>query len=1185
VKRTTGKLITGIFAMALLLGGFGVFQSSALAQATATMAVTPSSATDVAAENTRICAKCGSTDAQFKISVTHSAANTETGKVETVAVEVKNLDLGTLSSKQFPDSNAKTITLIETGANTGVFERVVTSVNLTTGLVSDMNPDSDTGAAVGDLNTAVVFTAASGATTTVLTDANARDTANSGKVSVKDGDNMVGGTILMLTGPAAGETRALTGYTDTSGAIAVSAFTGTPTSGGGDTYRLFPKATVGVFTGQTLQVSYAAASLGQSPKTIVNDEVKPSVVRTAPEVSTITKKGQTITFSVDITDVGAGFPAKAADVVDNNTAGTKGRMQLFVGNAAVSLASSAYTAITGGYRMNASFSSTAIASLSSSSGKVIWWVEVEDLAGNVQQLSDSISATSTGAGADTGTTVVDAAIANMATGAFITPSGKERYATITIGGLDQTRKIDGYTAGSGTLTFSADATGKSTDRFTRADITGTVVATASSTTFSAPGFSGLKANEVIGGRITAPTGASDALETLAVTAYTDNSPSTGQATITAAFSNQPAQNEAYTLSKVGFQVPSGTKYLIRKAGLITVDGDKPVFSAAVTGENWNSGSSAGARLKTGLNAKDTAIRITFTDNTGLDSATVVPAAIAVAGNTVSSVLLVDVVGENVTPAVARQPVDIFVTLGTGLLSSARPNVTIASTVKDKAGNAFGGTTVKPTDKLGPKLAVSLDNTLSKKQVKATIASDELLVAAPTIATKVMTSTTAGTLGTVPGTAPSTTGVQTGIMGYSHTVKIASLGANAGRKYNIYVTGSDTGSNPSSTGHSTDGTKSSAITFELDQWLNNGNPPKVSISDKVAKAIITGGSVAVPKVEAVDPLIVTVDFNLGCTVSGSTQTCATAGEVNEYIRDSNKTVTMTAASIKMTFKDNTTETITYDVATQVSTPDNKRFTIAILSPKVAKYTMTVKAEDAAGNNALKNPLATSAQSLKYDWEVTAPSPVSVKLSPGWNMISLPFAPANPAINSVISATHPISLVMTYDQVSQVWMVSRRDAATGLFTGDVAVIVSTSAYFVNTTSFEPLKLLRPPLATAAAAPPAPPAITVKTGWNMVPVASNVVPLPTSIDGDTYFATLGTNWLKALAWNPLTRVWMSVAPKQVAFTSTASYASESFTDRCGKAYAAGSFTATGQTVKAPVCTGQGMWLWVTKDGVLIP
>ena len=221
--------------------------------------------------------------------------------------------------------------------------------------------------------------------------------------------------------------------------------------------------------------------------------------------------------------------------------------------------------------------------------------------------------------------------------------------------------------------------------------------------------------------------------------------------------------------------------------------------------------------------------------------------------------------------------------------------------------------------------------------------------------------------------------------------------------------------------------------------------------------------------------------------------------------------LTSAKLNVSFKDGTDEDYTFNLTTEISSPDNIKFTIPLLNPRVGNYKLTVKAVDEAGNNRLDG--AGTAQSLSAEWEVVPARPVAIELKPGWNLVSLPFQPGNPAINSVIGANHPADIVMTYDNATQVWLVSRRDAESGLFVGDIAVMTANTAYFIRTDNFQELTILRPPVATAAAAPPPPPAITVVQGWNLVPVVSNDVPIPAGISADDYFGTLNAaanRWL---------------------------------------------------------------------------
>ena len=393
----------------------------------------------------------------------------------------------------------------------------------------------------------------------------------------------------------------------------------------------------------------------------------------------------------------------------------------------------------------------------------------------------------------------------------------------------------------------------------------------------------------------------------------------------------------------------------------------------------------------------------------------------------------------------------------------------------------------------------------------------------------------------PAGAPSPTQTAAKSYTYGVTATTANPTGSNGGKYNVYVVGVDTqhAENLGNAGHASDANNAAAFTFQLDTALNGGMDPKVSVADATA----TDSSGDAPDVEAVDPMIVTVDW---------------ANEAGEYPGDSYRTVTLTSAVLKISFSDGSSESKTFDLTTEVSSSDWIKYTIPILNPKVGTYTLTVKGEDSAGNES-----GTAGHSAT--WNVVSAKPVNINLEPGWNLISLPFQPANPAINSVIGTNHPVDIVMTYDNASQVWMVSRRDAESGLFVGDIAVMTANTAYFVRTDKFEAIKLLRPALATAAAAPPPPPAIAVVEGWNLVPIVSNEIPTPKTIPADDYFGTLGDKgWLKALTFNTLLRTWASVSPGDTVPDGD---------------------DEDDEPDPATVEVGKGYWLYATGAGVIIP
>jgi len=137
-------------------------------------------------------------------------------------------------------------------------------------------------------------------------------------------------------------------------------------------------------------------------------------------------------------------------------------------------------------------------------------------------------------------------------------------------------------------------------------------------------------------------------------------------------------------------------------------------------------------------------------------------------------------------------------------------------------------------------------------------------------------------------------------------------------------------------------------------------------------------------------------------------------------------------------------------------------------------------------------------------------------------------------------------------------------------------------------------------------------VVTGWNLVPVLTNEVPLPGdgagAISADDYFGTLRTTtgdaaWLKALTWNTSTQTWDSIGPGDTVLRTAgeknpctdatlAAAAVKATTEPCqSAAYTEVGGTATvfdnSDTVvmEEELAIGAGVWVWSTVDGVIIP
>ena len=874
------------------------------------------------------------------------------------------------------------------------------------------------------------------------------------------------------------------------------------------------------FNGNRIQIEYEPTDSNTfaTYATITVDNVQPQLVTNSPSIPLISKGSVDITFSADITDGGSGYDAKVetiagktdspgilADTTNDET--DLGGVRLVVAGNVVALGESNFSAIDGGWNVWATINSSAIQSIGANTP---WYFETRDRAGNTRRSSGSVELK----------------------GVSVT-SAQSQVTDSRFGGNLQANTFD-----SSSMKVTRDS---------------------NSVSLPITGFSGLTSTGEADGTFTLGASGSDPDVRNAENPFGNNAP-----------------------------ITDGDDFELVGTNLLTVDSKAPRLAGGVTGS-----ATTGVAYKSsppkgdarGITGKANSIKIEFADDgkdaddnagSNIDASTVTPAAFTVGNNSVNSALVVDN--------------DVYLTLSDNLGPDEQPSITIASgQIKDKAGNAYGGERIaKAKDGLGPNLSLSKSGDLSKDKVTVTVTTDEQLSQLPEVdlrrvglsdgtlvdfgalvcqsvdeeaGSPLLLGVDIGDLGATEqcgalqepesetntnlvglviadprapqGGEPSVS--QTGALSYTFSVTPSTAPGNGG-KFNVYVTGVDTQDslNESKTGTNKGANNVGAFTFQLDSALNGGGDPVVKVGEEEA----VGGEGDVPTVEAIDNLIVTVDF---------------AGEANEYPGDSYRTVDLTLAELTVSFKDGTTEKTTFNLTTDVNSPDNVQFTLALLNPKVGNYSLKVKATDSAGN-------ASGTAGHTSRWEVVSAKPVKIDLQPGWNMISLPFQPGNPAINSVIPSTHPADIVMTFDGPTQTWLVSRRDAESGLFVGDIAVMTASTAYFVRTTNFLALSILRPPIATNAAPPPQIPALAVVKGWNLIPIVSNASPLPDEIPADEYFGTLANagnaGWLKAITFNTLARTWEDVTPG----------------------------TPEGETPEM-VKRGKGYWLYATGDGVIIP
>ena len=433
--------------------------------------------------------------------------------------------------------------------------------------------------------------------------------------------------------------------------------------------------------------------------------------------------------------------------------------------------------------------------------------------------------------------------------------------------------------------------------------------------------------------------------------------------------------------------------------------------------------------------------------------------------------------------------------------SATPKVEVASGgIRDAAGNANStALTVKTArDGLAPTFTVDVagDDTggvaVSGDEITITVTANETLITNPTIQYGVVVKNEDDELKVALGEDdnPDLTPVGgltfKGSDQWEGTVDVNGIGA-----FVVMVMGEDTASNGGVSG-GTDPEKSSAILFETD----NAIPGPVLDPDHE-------GSVS-----RSDPFL-SIDWS---------------SEGEEYAGDTHKKVTLTVLTLDGE-----------DVLDRAATSNDRSFILTTSDLALGDHKIEVNGMDESGNELDSNH--------KVTFTVKASPATKIELKPGMNLISFPGTPADTSINSVVTLSQ-VTAISTYDAATGLWLSATRDDS-GMLSGSLEQIDAQHAYWVSTTSFDPIKVDIPRQGFGNV----PPAISLVEGWNLVPVVVVGNQTVKTIAADTYFGS--TSWVTAYTFDPQEGQWTKVLP--------------------------GNFH--------DVEVGKGYWLYVEVAGVLVP
>ena len=231
--------------------------------------------------------------------------------------------------------------------------------------------------------------------------------------------------------------------------------------------------------------------------------------------------------------------------------------------------------------------------------------------------------------------------------------------------------------------------------------------------------------------------------------------------------------------------------------------------------------------------------------------------------------------------------------------------------------------------------------------------------------------------------------------------------------------------------------------------------------------------------------------------------------------------------------------------------------------LGKHTLAVVAMDAAGN---KHPVAE-----ETTIEIIERKPFSLKLNPGWNLVSIPGEPQDPDINAIIPADRTdISSVLAYDPTVPGQWLSATRGADGMFSGTLDTIIATRGYWIETTTFNPLPVMIPKQSPGQAR--LLPTIPVSKGWNMIPVLD--------VDGNFKLED-GNDDRKDDDTLP---TFSTLKSETVDDDKEARGYLDGLDEGSTRAYTFNTLTNRWNLV-SEVQLGKGYWVYVSKAGIIVP
>ena len=226
----------------------------------------------------------------------------------------------------------------------------------------------------------------------------------------------------------------------------------------------------------------------------------------------------------------------------------------------------------------------------------------------------------------------------------------------------------------------------------------------------------------------------------------------------------------------------------------------------------------------------------------------------------------------------------------------------------------------------------------------------------------------------------------------------------------------------------------------------------------------------------------------------------------------------------------------------------RFILAFVEGlSLGKHTVVYAAKDDVGNEFSAN--SAGAKERSFSFTVRARAGYKVNIRPGWNLISLPGTPTNPAVSAVLEGLQA-NTALSYQNGE--WLSALR-GEDGEWQGTLEQIAGGYGYWIQTTAAETITTVIPPTLPNQVLPTVP----ITSGWNLVGVIdAGQRSAGTTQDPDRYFVNV--SWRVAYGFDTAGSRWTKILPAP----STDDNANDS-----------------------AIANGKGYWLWSTEPGTLVP